>query len=288
MLRIEGLTKSFNGFTAVKDFHMTAEKGRIHGIIGENGAGKTTVIKCIVGIYKPDSGSVELDGMQVYENPDAKIHIGYVADSNTMFEDYKCSEMEEFFAQVYKSFDKEKFEELNRVFKLDMKRRIGTLSKGQQMRLSFMLAIALRPELLVMDEPTSGLDAIAKKQLMDIVIDEVEQQNMAVVISSHHLSELEKLCDEITIIQNGEIEYQSGIDEIKSQVKKLQVVFEREPDIKTLEDNFGVEKIGSVYYLTTKYYDNNTESALKLMGATLIEEVGMSLEEIFLVTAESR
>ena len=182
----------------------------------------------------------------------------------------------------------ERFKELNDIFKLDMNRRISRLSKGQQMRLSFMLATAQRPELLVLDEPTSGLDAIAKKQLLDIIIDEADKGDTAVIISSHHLSELEKLCDEITLMQNGRAVYQSGIDEIKSHVKKFQVVFDRAPDEAILGNYFGVEKIGSIYYLTTPNFDENTLSELKRMGASLIEEIGMSLEEIFIFTAEGR
>ncbi|MBR6399954.1 MAG: ABC transporter ATP-binding protein [Firmicutes bacterium] len=288
MLEIKKLVKNFGGFRAVNNFGLKVEKGTIHGIIGENGAGKTTIIKCIAGIYKPDGGEILLDGQPVYENPAAKVKIGYVADSNTMFEDYTPARMRDFFAEVYPDFDKEKYASLNEIFKLDQNRRVGRLSKGQQMRLSFMLAIASNPELLILDEPTSGLDALAKKQLLDIVIGEVEQNGLAAVISSHHLSELEKLCDEITIIQNGEVQYQSNIDDIKGRVKKLQVIFDKTPDIDTLKESFGVERLGSVYYLTTTNYDENTVSALKLMGASVIEEIGISLEEIFVITAESR
>lgn len=288
MLEIKNLTKNFGKFCAVKNFSLSAEKGTIHGIIGENGAGKTTVIKCIAGIYKPDGGEVLLDGQPIYENPAAKIKIGYVADSNTMFEDYTAAQMRDFFAEVYPDFDKEKYAMLNDIFALDPNRRVGRLSKGQQMRLSFMLAVSLAPDLLILDEPTSGLDALAKKQLLDIVIDEVEKNNIAVVISSHHLGELEKLCDEITILQNGEARYQSNVDDLKDKVKKLQVIFDKTPDIDVLKESFGVERLGSVYYLTTTNYDENTVSALKLMGASMIEEVGISLEEIFVITAESR
>lgn len=288
MLTIHDLTKSFNGFKAVDGFGLTVEKGTIHGIIGENGAGKTTIIKCIAGIYRPDSGEVLLDGEPIYENPAAKLKIGYVADSNTMFEDYDTDEMARFFAEVYPSFDMQRFTELNSIFGLGPKQKIGRLSKGQQMRLSFMLAISLHPELLILDEPTSGLDALAKKQLTDILIEEVEKGGTAAVISSHHLNELEKLCDEMTIIQNGRIKYQSDINDIKSKVKKLQVIFGSEPDTEALKRDFKVEKLGSVYYLTTPEYNEDTVTALKQMGASVIEEIGMSLEEVFIASAESR
>lgn len=284
MIEINNVSKSFGSFKALDNISINVKKGEIHGIIGENGAGKTTLIKCLVGIYKPDEGEILIDGSPVFENPTVKEKIGYVADSNAYFSDYSVKRMIKFFKEVYKDFDEEFFYRLNEVFNLDIKRMVGRLSKGQQMRLAFMLNIACSPKVLVLDEPTSGLDVIAKRQLMDILIEQVEKKEITVIISSHHLSELEKLCDSLTIINNGKIQYESDLDTLREQVKKLQVVFDREPDRALLEKSFKVERIGSVYYLTTDNYTLNTQQQLKDMGATIVEQVGMSLEEIFIFT----
>lgn len=284
MIEINNVSKSFGSFKALDNISIKVKKGEIHGIIGENGAGKTTLIKCLVGIYKPDEGEILIDGSPVFENPTVKEKIGYVADSNAYFSDYSVKRMIKFFKEVYKDFDEEFFYRLNDVFNLDIKRMVGRLSKGQQMRLAFMLNIACSPKVLVLDEPTSGLDVIAKRQLMDILIEQVEKKEITVIISSHHLSELEKLCDSLTIINNGKIQYESDLDTLREQVKKLQVVFDREPDRALLEKSFKVERIGSVYYLTTDNYTLNTQQQLKDMGATIVEQVGMSLEEIFIFT----
>lgn len=284
MIEINNVSKSFGSFKALDNISINVKKGEIHGIIGENGAGKTTLIKCLVGIYKPDEGEILIDGSPVFENPTVKEKIGYVADSNAYFSDYSVKRMIKFFKEVYRDFDEEFFYRLNEVFNLDIKRMVGRLSKGQQMRLAFMLNIACSPKVLVLDEPTSGLDVIAKRQLMDILIEQVEKKEITVIISSHHLSELEKLCDSLTIINNGKIQYESDLDTLREQVKKLQVVFDREPDRALLEKSFKVERIGSVYYLTTDNYTLNTQQQLKDMGATIVEQVGMSLEEIFIFT----
>lgn len=284
MIEINNVSKSFDSFKALDNISINVKKGEIHGIIGENGAGKTTLIKCLVGIYKPDEGEILIDGSPVFENPTVKEKIGYVADSNAYFSDYSVKRMIKFFKEVYRDFDEEFFYRLNEVFNLDIKRMVGRLSKGQQMRLAFMLNIACSPKVLVLDEPTSGLDVIAKRQLMDILIEQVEKKEITVIISSHHLSELEKLCDSLTIINNGKIQYESDLDTLREQVKKLQVVFDREPDRALLEKSFKVERIGSVYYLTTDNYTLNTQQQLKDMGATIVEQVGMSLEEIFIFT----
>lgn len=288
MIEIKNITKSFNGHIAINNVSINIKKGTIHGIIGENGAGKTTIIQCLTGIYKVDSGEILFNSKQIYENPEIKEKIGYVADSNNFFNDYSVKEMLNFYSGIYSTFSTEKFKALNQSFQIDLNQKIARLSKGQKMRVSFMLNMSIMPELLVLDEPTSGLDPIAKKQLLNMLIEEVENRQLTVFISSHHLSELEKLCDEITIINNGKITYQSSIDEIKSTVKKLQVLFSKTPDLSNIEKIAKIERLGSIYYITTDKYDDNLCSKLKALGATLIEEIGMSLEEIFIFTTEGR
>jgi len=284
MININNLSKSFDNFEAIRNVNIEVESGTIHGLIGENGAGKTTIIKCATGIYKPDSGNVLINGDDVYENPKVKSKIGYVADSNQFFLFYRVKEMVNFFKEIYKNFDENKFKDLNSIFKLPYNKRIVELSKGMKMRLSIMLSISIMPEVLILDEPTSGLDAIAKRQVLDIIIDEVEKRGITVLISSHHLSELEKLCDKITIIHQGEITYQSDIEKLKNTVKKLQVVFKKDVDLSDISNLCDIEKIGSVYYIITKDYNEKLKNILLDKGAEIIEEIGMSLEDIFVYT----
>ncbi len=288
MIEIKNITKSFNGYIAVDNVSINVKKGTIHGIIGENGAGKTTVIKCLTGIYKPDKGKILIDANEVYENPTVKEKIGYVSDGGSFFNDYNLLSMIKFYSGIYKTFSKEKFDELNNVFNIDTKKKIGRMSKGQKMRISFMLNLSILPEVFVLDEPTSGLDPIAKRQLLNMLTDEVEKRQMTVFISSHHLSELERLCDEISIINNGRITYQSSIDSIKQQVRRFQVLFKNNPDLSSVKDKIEIEKIGSIYYITTDSFDKGLEDTLYSLGAEFIEEIGMNLEEIFIYTHQRR
>ena len=288
MLEIKNISKSFDSFMAVKDATISIEAGRVHGVIGENGAGKTTIIKCAAGIYKPDSGAVEIDGMPVFDNPKAKSLIGYVADSNSYFGMYTIKQMLKFYKGVYKSFDENRFDHLNEVFKLNVKKRINQLSKGMQMRLALMLNMSIHPKVLILDEPTSGLDAIAKNAFNDMLIDLVEEEKTAVLISSHHLSELERLCDSISLIRNGEIYYQSELDDIKSSVRKLQVVIRDEANFKGIDGIMSVERVGSIYYIIVKGYGDELKKCLEQLGAEIIEEVGMSLEEIFVYSTKAQ
>lgn len=288
MLEIKNISKSFDGFEAVKDASISVSEGTIHGIIGENGAGKTTIIKCAAGIYRPDKGQVLIGDMPVFDNPKAKSLIGYVADSNSYFGMYTIKQLIKFYGGVYKTFDKKCFDELNEVFKLDIKKRVNQLSKGMQMRLALMLNMSIHPKVLILDEPTSGLDAIAKRAFNDMLIDLVDREKTAVLISSHHLSELERLCDGISLIRGGDIYYQSDMDDIKSSVRKLQVVLRKDADFSDVADVMSVERVGSIYYIIVKGYGEELKSRLEKMGAEIIEEVGMSLEEIFIYSTKAQ
>ena len=289
MIKIEHVTKSFNGKKVLDDVSIHIKPGTIYGLIGENGVGKSTLIQCLTGIYKQDEGVIEVEGKSIYENNEVKQEIAYVADRNIFFKNYTIKQMIEFFAQTYPKFSVERFNRYNETFKLDPKTKVKNLSKGMQMRLSLMLNMAVMPKVLVLDEPTSGLDALAKKQVLDFIIEQVDETGMTVVISSHHLSELERICDEITMISKGKVIYQSSVDVLKNQVRKLQVVFNQEvpQNLKEWEGILDVRNIGSVYYIVTNKYNQALEEKLKEKGAMLVEAIGLDLEEVFVYTALS-
>ena len=289
MIEINNATKCFDGFKALDNINMNVARGTIHGLIGENGAGKTTLIQAIVGVYTLDSGTVKIDGELVYDNNDIKSEIGYVADRNQYFKSYKITELVEFFELTYPNFSRESFDQYNKTMKLDIKRKVKQLSKGMQMRLSLILNLSLHPKVLVLDEPTSGLDAIVKKEVLDIILTEVLERKMTVIISSHHIGELEKICDQVTIINRGSVSHQASVDKLKNDIKKLQVVFNEIPaGLNSHEEILDVINIGSVYYIVTDQYNEEFISKLKNIGATLIEPIGITLEEIFIYTSKLR
>ncbi len=286
MIEVIDVSKTFGDFKALDTINIKINKGTIHGIIGENGAGKTTLLQMLAGVYDVEAGSILVDGDTIYENNKVKKRIGYVADRNQYFRDYKVREMMVFYSGIYHSFSKDDFMDYNKIFQLDLNKKVRQLSKGMQMRLALMLNLSIKPEILILDEPTSGLDAIVKKELMDIIISQVYEKDLTVVISSHHIGELEKFCDEFTILNRGKIKYQSNIDEIKENVKKLQVVFKGdvEDKIYKLDDIINIEQVGSIYYLVTDNYGEKLLEDLNNLGAYLIENIGISLEEIFIYT----
>lgn len=288
MLEIKGVNKSFHKNKVLKDINIHVQKGEIHGLIGENSAGKTTLIKCIMGIYKTDGGEILLDEAPVYDNPIAKEKLGYVADVNEYIRCYSVQGIVKLFKDFYDDFSVERFYILNQTFKLDEKKLISNLSKGQKMRLAFMLSLAQNPDYLILDEPTSGLDVIGKKELFDILVSEVEEKNIGVLISSHNLEGLEKICDTVTLLKEGKVIMQNTLDDVKNTYTKWQAVFENgiPKEIKNHKQVIEVNNMGSIYTIVTKHGEKDFEAYLKKQGASLVEEIPISLEELFIYSSK--
>ncbi len=290
MIEIQNVCKKYNKKQALHDVSIQVSPGEIHGLIGENSAGKTTLIKCAVGIYKADAGDILYDGKPVYDNPEVKEKIGYVADYNDYIRFYTVSKMVYMYETFYPKFSKTKFNEYNQIFQIPVNQRIYSLSKGQKMRLAFMLEIAKEPEYLILDEPTSGLDPIAKAKFFEMLINEVEQNNIGVLISSHNLEGLEKICDTVTMLHEGHVTHQMSMEDMKCELVKLNVVFEggAEKTLFEMPQIMSIRNVGSIYTLVVKDFDENFVDALKKQGASLVEPVEISLEELFIVLEEAK
>lgn len=290
MLEVRNVYKSYNKNEVLKDVSLTVMPGEIHGLIGENSAGKTTLIKCVTGIYRTDKGEVLYDGKPVYDNPEVKERIGYVADYNEYIKYYTVSQMVHMYEKFYPNFNKEKFNDFNQIYQLSVDKRILTLSKGQKMRLAFMLEVSKEPEYLILDEPTSGLDPVAKAKFFELLINEVEQREIGVLISSHNLDGLEKICDSVTMMSEGKVEHQMSMEDMKSELVRLNVVFEGGAGkaVYDLPQILRISNVGSIYTMVVKEYDEEFAKILRKLGASLVEPVEISLEELFVVLEESK
>ncbi|SHJ69875.1 ABC-2 type transport system ATP-binding protein [Clostridium amylolyticum] len=286
MIEIKGFSKNFDDKRVLNNINISVPKGSIFGLIGPNGAGKTTLIKALTGIYYGDKGEIFIDGQNVYENVDIKSKIGYVADENNFLSSYRVKDIIKFYQYSYKEFNLERFRELNKIFKLPQKSYVFRFSKGMKMRLSIMLNLCIMPEVLILDEPTSGLDPVIKRKFMNLLLDEVAERQTTVFISSHNLSDLERICDGVAIINQGEVKYSNSIENMKNKIKKLQVAFiaDAPEDIDKWEEIIKVNKVGRVYHLITKDYNEELMDKLKKLRVHFIEELDLSLEDMFLYT----
>ncbi len=290
MIRVENICKSYYKKTAIDDVSLIVSPGEIQGLVGDNGAGKTTLIKCIAGIFKPEKGTVLYDDVCVYDNPSVKEKIGYVSDNNEYIGRYTIKKLIKLYQTYFPKFNLDKFEKLNSELKLPLNSKIEALSKGQKMRLGFMMEISKMPEYLLLDEPTSGLDPVAKKIFLEKLVDEVEKENIGVLISTHNLSDLEKLCDTITFLDKGKKINALGLDDLKNGITKLQAVFENGVDENLLlrDSVLSFSKVGRIYTLIIRGYDENKETWLKNIGASYIEEIDVSLEELYIAIDAER
>ncbi|AGX44349.1 ABC transporter ATP-binding protein [Clostridium saccharobutylicum] len=284
MIEVNNLSFEIDGKQILKEVNLKINKGTIFGIIGPNGVGKTTLLRCLTGIYKPTCGNINYDGKEVYDNGEVKSQIGYVADENIMQTKFKVKEVLKYYQYTYDNFDEKKFNELNEIFKIPTNKFIFQLSKGMKMRLSIMLAFSIHAKYLVLDEPTSGLDAILKNKLLKIFLDEVFENGTTIVISSHHLGELERICDEVAIFDEGVISYENSVENMKNKIKKIQVAFDKpvsEEDLR-LKGTFKISKLGRVFTIVTDEYDEQLIKELEKLNPLFIEEIDLSLEDIFI------
>ena len=191
MIEVRDVVKTFDGFRALDGVTMTVPRGAVYGLVGPNGAGKSTLIRHLTGIYRPDSGVIDIDGQPVYENPAVKARIAYIPDDVFYFPQATIPDMMRYYRGIYPKFDAERYQKLGEVFQLDPKRQIRRLSKGMQKQAAFWLAMCLRPDVLVLDEPVDGLDPVMRRQVWNLVLADVAENGTTVLISSHNLRELE-------------------------------------------------------------------------------------------------
>ncbi|MFU0825057.1 ABC transporter ATP-binding protein [Clostridium sp.] len=284
MIEIINGHKSLGDKDVLKNINLKVEKGSIFGLIGPNGAGKTTLIKDIMGIYKLDKGEIKVKGEPVFENSKIKGVMGYVTDENNLLDYFTLKDTVNFYSLSYKSFDKNRFYKLNETFQLPEKKSIRKFSKGMKMRLSIMLNLSIMPEVLVMDEPTNGLDPIVKRQFINILLEDVAERGTTVLISSHNLGELERICDSIAILNKGEIKYSNSIEKMKETIRKIQVVFKNDApcDLEEWNEIIKVERVGRVYNIVTKDYSKKFLDKLNSCEILFQEEIDLSLEDMFI------
>lgn len=284
MINIKNVSKSLAGKKILDNINLHVNKGSIFGLIGPNGTGKTTLIKCLTGIYNVDCGEIKVCDENIFENTNIKQKIGYVADYNNYFEEFKVEDIKKFFKLAYKDFDEQRFNNLNDLFEVSLNKNIKKLSKGMRTRLAIALNLSIKPKIMVMDEPTSGLDPIIRRKLLNVLLDEVAQRETTLFISSHNLGELERICDSIAIMDKGKIQYSNSIQQMKENIRKLQVVFkdEKPNDIENWDGIINIEKIGRVYNIVTNKYSDDIRKGIENSGVMFMEDIDLSLEDMFI------
>ena len=283
MITVSNVSKMFGSVKALDDLSLHVKTGSIYGMVGTNGAGKTTIIKHIMGILRQDSGEITVGGEPVFENADIKAKIGYVSDDLYFFPMYTMADMAKYEAGIYPDWDEKRFEEMTAHFKLDKKMKLSSFSKGMQKQAAFILAMSVMPEYLVLDEPIDGLDPIVRLKVWKYIINDVAERQMTVLVSSHNLREMEGYCDYIGILSKGHMVIERDLEDLKSDVHKVQVAF-REPKENAYEDLnvLHFEKRGSVDLLIVRDKREKVEEVINRCDPAVFDILPLSLEEIFI------
>ena len=285
MIKINDVVKTFDGFRALDGLTMQVEKGSIYGLVGPNGAGKSTILRHITGVYRPDSGTIEVDGQPVYENPQVKQRIFSIPDELYYFTSATTRDMMKFYRGIYPNFSMERYEALKEAFAaVDEKHPIRRLSKGMQKQSAFWLALCCQPDLLVLDEPVDGLDPVMRRQVWSLLMGDVAQRGTTVLVSSHNLRELEDVCDHVGILSKGKVLLQRSLTDLQDNVVKMQVVFDTQelPQLPPELEVLHASQVGRVHTLIIRGNAAQVKSQLAAYQPLLMDALPLTLEEIFI------
>ena len=278
MIQLKNVTKPFGSFKALDDLTLTVPKGAVYGLVGPNGAGKSTAIRHITGVYRPDSGSVTLDGQGVYENPRVKETIGYIPDEIFYFPTATLEDMRKYYRGLYPKFDNALYERLFEVFKLPRKGSIRRFSKGMQKQAAFHLSLCTRPEVLILDEPVDGLDPVMRRQVMSLILSDVAENGTTVLISSHNLRELEDVCDHVGIMNQGRMLLEKSLADMQGSTVKLQMVGDAPEGLQILHES----QTGRLKTLVVRGCAEEVSQKVSTTNPVYFDVLPLSLEEIFI------
>lgn len=297
MIEIKDLSLTFKNadedHEALKAVTLDIPEGCIYGFVGSNGAGKSTLLRVISGIYRPDSGSITIDGKAVYDQPQAKENIFFVSDETVQFSRLSVNDLKGFFKLTYPRFDEEVFDEL--VTKLDLPRKkpLSQFSKGMKRQAIVAAALACRTKYILLDEAFDGLDPAMRKLIRTMIVDDIFDRGATLVVSSHNITEIGELCDKAMLLHKGEVIFAKDIDDVREGFEKVQIALpEGELDRSAIE-NAGVEvlsfkKLGRVSTVVAKGEKADITAKLSALSPAVLELVPLTLEEIFIYEMEVR
>ena len=283
MIEVKNVVKTFDGFRALDGTTVTVPQGAIYGLVGPNGAGKTTLLRHLTGVYRQDSGTLAVDGQDVWENPTVKTRIASIPDDWYYFMQASIREMMNYYRGFYPQFSMERYEKLKTVFELDEKQSIRRMSKGMQKQAAFWLAMCCMPDYLILDEPVDGLDPVMRRQVWGLIMQDVAERGTTVLVSSHNLRELEDVCDHVSIMNKGKVLLERSLSELQDNTVKLQVVFPG--DTPNMPDGMTVlheSAVGRVHTIIFRGKQSDIENALAVYKPVFMEAVPLTLEEIFI------
>src|SRR5688572_28623803 len=284
---VSALSRSFGRKSALEGVSFRATAGQVYGLVGANGAGKTTLLKHLLGLLRAATGSVRVFGLDPVRDPVGVLRrVGYLSEERELPEWMRVDELMRYTQAFHPTWDASYARELLETFALDPSKMVKELSKGMRAQAGLIVAVAHRPELLILDEPSSGLDAVVRRDILDAIVRAVADDGRTVIFSSHLLDEVERMSDHVTMIQNGRVTLSGELDDVRGTYQRSRVHFvdhfDRPP---VLETALVIEGGGRAWNVVHSGSIEQFHHSVRACGGEVVESRDATLEEIFLARA---
>lgn len=288
MIELKNLSKAFGtDKQVIENLNCTIPDNAIYGLVGANGAGKSTLLRLICSIYEPDKGEILIDNVNSFDNEDIKENIVFIPDDLFFFNNYNLIDTAKFYQSFYKDFDLEFVKKEAKLLKLDISKTISSFSKGMKRQCALLCAIACNTKYLFFDETFDGLDPVIRKHFKDLLIKQMTKQDTTIIMTSHNLRELEDICDNLGLLYKGSILFEGDIDNLKTNMIKVQISLKSDFDKNTFKDFeiLSYKKIGNIATIIME--DNkDVRNKLSKMNPVILDYLPLTLEEIFIYKME--
>jgi ABC-2 type transport system ATP-binding protein len=280
VIAISGLTKRYGDVLAVDDLALDVPAGSVCGLLGRNGAGKTTAFKCLLGFAKPDAGEVRFDGAPL--EPQTFAHLGYVPERPELYRWLTVAQHIEFARHSQPAFDAARAKELVGLFRLNERKKASKLSKGQQTALALILALVHRPKILILDEPASGLDPVMQRVVLDLLVD-AATNGATILISSHQIGQIDRAADRVAIMRDGKVVIAGVIDDLREASRVVEATFANDvPELSGIDPAMRIERIGTSVRAHANSNADAVAARFGALGAVGVRVMDRSLEDLFL------
>lgn len=289
MIKVDRVSKKYDNDFVLNNLSFNIKDNCIYGLVGANGAGKSTLLRIIMGIFDANMGSVTIDGEEVSHNVKLKQKMVFIPDDLFFYPGYTLIDMAKYYQSMYDEFDMDYLRELAKLLKLKENVKISNFSKGMKRQCALICAIATNADYMFFDETFDGLDPVIRNVMKKIIVKQMNKKKTTIVMTSHNLRELEDICDNLGLLYQGGILFESEIDTIKTNMYKVQISLKGNFDKDDFSDIdlLSYKKNGSVATLIIKDVDNTSKKKLAKKNPIILDYLNLTLEEIFIYEMEA-
>lgn len=289
MIEIKNLSKSYDKKKVLDNLNCKIKENSIYGLVGANGSGKSTLLRLINGILIPDNGTIKVDNENIVDNELIKQDMVFVPDDLFFYSNYSLNDMAKFYQALYKKFDISYLKSLADKLKLDLNSKIQTFSKGMKRQCALILALSTHAKYMFFDETFDGIDPVIRNFFKRTIASQMSTDKTTIIMTSHNLRELEDICDNLGLLYNGGILFESDIDSLKTNMYKVQISLKKDFTVEDFSslDVLSFKKVGSIATLIIKGNMDDSKNKLKQLKPIILDFLPLTLEEVFIYEMEA-